>query len=43
MRAVLYKTYRELDRRVEVAAGRDEICLRFMYRCNIVTNSNPCH
>ena len=30
MRAVLYKTYRELDRRVEVAAGRDEICLRFM-------------
>lgn len=29
-RAVLYKTYRELDRRVKQAASHDEICLRFM-------------
>ncbi|RWR25695.1 IS110 family transposase [Sinirhodobacter populi] len=29
-RAVLYKTYRELDRRVKQAASRDEVCLRFM-------------
>ncbi|TCS67678.1 transposase [Primorskyibacter sedentarius] len=29
-RVVLYKTYRELDRRVKQAASRDEICLRFM-------------
>lgn len=29
-RAVLYKTYRELDRRVKQSASRDEVCLRFM-------------
>ena len=29
-RAVLYKTYRELDRRVKQAASHDETCLRFM-------------
>ena len=29
-RLVLYKTYRELDRRVKQAASHDEICLRFM-------------
>ena len=29
-RVVLYKTYRELDRRVKQAASHDEICLRFM-------------
>ena len=29
-RAVLYTTYRELDRRVKQAASHDEICLRFM-------------
>ena len=29
-RAVLYTTYRELDRRVKQAASRDEACLRFM-------------
>jgi len=29
-RAVLYQTYRELDRRVKLAASRDDTCLRFM-------------
>lgn len=29
-RAVLYQTYRELDRRVKQAASHDEICMRFM-------------
>ena len=29
-RAVLYSTYRELDRRVKRAASHDEICMRFM-------------
>lgn len=29
-RAMLYRTYRELDLRVKRAASRDEICLRFM-------------
>lgn len=29
-RAVLYKAYCELDRRVKQAASRDEVCLRFM-------------
>jgi len=29
-RAVLYTTYRELDRRVKQAASRDEDCMRFM-------------
>ncbi|KKM83700.1 hypothetical protein LCGC14_1306640 [marine sediment metagenome] len=29
-RAVLYRTYRELDRRVKQAASHDETCLRFM-------------
>ncbi|MTH80335.1 IS110 family transposase [Paracoccus aestuariivivens] len=29
-RAVLYQTYRELDRRVKQEASRDEVCLRFM-------------
>ncbi len=29
-RVVLYRTYRELDRRVKQAASRDEVCLRFM-------------
>lgn len=29
-RAMLYKTYRELDRRVKHAASHDAICLRFM-------------
>ncbi|MFG5379908.1 transposase [Yoonia sp. R2-816] len=29
-RAVLYRTYRELDRRVKQTASHDETCLRFM-------------
>lgn len=29
-RAVLYQTYRELDRRVKQTASHDEVCLRFM-------------
>lgn len=29
-RAMLYRTYRELDRRVKQAASHDETCLRFM-------------
>lgn len=29
-RAMLFETYRELDRRVKQAASRDETCLRFM-------------
>ncbi len=29
-RAVLYQTYRELDRPIKRAASRDELCLRFM-------------
>lgn len=29
-RAVLYRTYRELDRRVKQAASRDSVCLRLM-------------